>query len=178
MSSAQVRSTEALIALRGGIIAFRERALAAVGSLRQETQRTVRWLEQEQPHYWQHQERIGYDRVASCRVAYDTCRMRTIAGHRSACIEEQVALRRAKTRLEYVQQQREVVRRWSAIAGDQANEFFGKMNPLERMLEHDVVQMIAAVDRMVQAIEAYAGAAPTDDATTNTDEPPEPSTTE
>jgi hypothetical protein len=163
MSSAHVRSSEALVALRGGVIAFRERALAAIGSLRQETQRSVRWLEQEQPQYWQHQERTAYDRVASCRVALETCRMRTVAGHRSACIEEQVALRRAKTRLEYVQQQREVVRRWSAVAGDQANEFFGKVNPLERMLEHDVAQMIAAVDRMVLAIEAYADSPSADD---------------
>jgi hypothetical protein len=156
MSRARVQSTEALVALRGGIVAFRERALAAIGSLRQETQRTIRWLEQEQPHYWQHQERIGYDRVASCRVAYDTCRLRTVAKHRSACIEEQVALRRAKARMEYVQQQVEVVRRWSIQAADQANEFFGKLNPLERMLEHDVVQMIAALESMVLSIEAYS----------------------
>jgi hypothetical protein len=171
MPSARVRSTEALVVLRGGLIAFRERALAAIGSLRQETQRTIRWLEQEQPHYWQHQERLGYDRVASCRVAYETCRMRTIAGHRSACIEEQVELRRAKTRLDYVQQQREIVRRWSAVAGDQANEFFGKMNPLERMLEYDVGQMIAALERMMQSLEAYTDGPPADDQPESTAEP-------
>jgi len=160
MSGARVQSSEVLVALRGGIVAFRERALAAIGSLRQETQRTIRWLEQEQPHYWQHQERIGYDHVASCRVAYETCRLRTIAKHRSACIEEQVALRRAKARMEHVQQQIEVVRRWSIQAADQSNEFFGKLNPLERMLEHDVVQMIAALESMVLSIEAYAAEGP------------------
>jgi hypothetical protein len=157
MPSARVQSTDVLLALRGGVIAFRERALAAVGSLRQETQRTVRWLEQEQPQYWQHQERVGYDRVASCRAAYDTCRMRTIAGHRSACIEEQVALRRAKARLVYVQEQREVIRRWGIIVADQGTELLGKLNPVERMLEYDVSQMIAAIERMVESIEAYAG---------------------
>lgn len=176
MPSARVQSTDVLLALRGGVIAFRERALAAVGSLRQETQRTVRWLEQEQPQYWQQQERVGYDRVASCRVAYDTCRMRTIAGHRSACIEEQVALRRAKTRLEYVQQQREVVRRWGIAVADQGTELFGKLNPLERMLEYDVSQMIAAIERMVESIEAYAGT-PADGESTTTAAaiPPKPS---
>jgi hypothetical protein len=171
MTGARVQSSEVLATFRGGVIAFRERAQAALGSLRQETQRTLRWLEQEQPQYWQHQQRVGYDRVASARVAYETCRMRTVAGHRSACIEEQVALRRAKARLEYVQQQMEVVRRWSHQAGDQANEFFGKMNPLERMLEDDVVQMIASLERMILSIEAYAERTPEERPRTEGDPP-------
>jgi len=50
----------------------------------------------------------------------------------------------------------EVVRRWSHQAGDQVNEFFGKLNPLERMLEDDVLQMIALLERMILSIEAYA----------------------
>lgn len=156
MSGANVRASESLAEFRGGVIAFRERAQAALGSLRQESLKTLRWLEQDQPQYWQQQQRLGYDRVASARVAYETCRMRTVAGHRSACIEEQVALRRARARLEYVQQQLEVVRRWSHQAGDQVNEFFGKLNPLERMLEDDVLQMIALLERMILSIEAYA----------------------
>jgi hypothetical protein len=159
MSGARVRSSDALAEFRGGVVAFRERAQAALGSLRQEALKTLRWLEQEQPQYWQQQQRLGYDRLASARVAYETCRMRTVAGHRSACIEEKVALQRAKARLEYVQQQVEAVRRWSHQAGDQVNEFFGKLNPLERMLEDDVVQMVAVLERLILSVEAYAAEA-------------------
>lgn len=156
MPGANVGSAQALIEFRAALIQFQERAEAALGSLRQESQRTMRWLTQDQPHYWQTQLRRGFDHVAETRVALETCRMRTVAGHRSACIEEQVAHRKAKARLEYVQQQIDVVRRWGVKAGDETNEFLGKLGPLERSLDQELPQMIAALGHMVDAIEAYA----------------------
>ncbi|MDX1970577.1 MAG: hypothetical protein SFV23_25630 [Planctomycetaceae bacterium] len=156
MSGAQVETTAALSDVRSALIVFAERAQAALASLRQETRSTLRWLHDEQPHYWQQELRRAYDRVASTRIEYETCRMRTVAGHRSACIEEKVAFQKAQRRLEYVQQQIEVTRRWGIQAADQANEFFGKIGPLERILDYDLPQMVAVLERMLTAIEAYA----------------------
>ncbi len=155
MPSARVTSIDALVAFRAAVVAFLERGPAALGSLRQETHRTMMWLEQEQPRYWQEELRRGYDRVASARTALDTCRMRTVAGHRSACIEEQVALRKAKARVEYCQQQVEVTRRWAIRAREEADEFLGKMAPLDRSFQQEVPNMVAILERMILAIEAY-----------------------
>ena len=157
MSGARVQSTESLLQVRAALIQFAERSQGALASLRQETRQTLRWLQDEQPQYWQMELRRSFDRVASCRVSYETCRMRTIAGHRSACIEEKVALQRAQRRLEYVQEQINVTRRWGIQAADQANEFFGKIGPLERSLDYEIPAMLAALERMLSAIEAYAG---------------------
>ncbi len=156
MSGAQVETTAALTDVRTALILFTERAQAALASMRQETRSTLRWLHDEQPHYWQHELRRSFDRVASARTEYETCRMRTVAGHRSACIEEKVAFQKAQRRLEHVQQQIEVTRRWGIQAADQANEFFGKIGPLERILDYDLPLMLAVLERMLTAIEAYA----------------------
>jgi hypothetical protein len=159
MAGARVSSIDALVEFRASLATFLERAQAAVGSLRQEAQRTLLWLEQEQPRYWSEEVRRSFDRVAAARTAYETCRLRTVAGHRPACIEEQQALRKAQRRLAYCQEQQDVVRRWSQKARDQADEFFGKIGPLERTLDRDLPSMIAAMERMVGSIEAYAAVA-------------------
>lgn len=156
MTGARVETTEALEEVRTALILFQERAQAALGSLRQETRSTLRWLQEDQPRYWQFELRKAYDRVATTRQAYESCRLRTVAGHRSACIEEQVALRKAQRRLEYVQEQIIVTRGVGIQAADQANEFFGQLGPMERMLEDELPVMVAVVERMLAAIEAYA----------------------
>lgn len=155
MAGANVRTTASLSDVRNALIQFHERAGGALASIRQESLRTLRWLQDEQPQYWQSELRRGFDRVASARVSYETCRMRTVAGHRSACIEEKVALQRAQRRLEYVQQQIEVTRRWAQKAADEANEFFGRLGPLEHALEDDLPRMVASLERMLDAIEDY-----------------------
>lgn len=155
MPSARVTSVDAIVSFRAAVIAFLDRGPAAMGSLRQETHRTMMWLEQEQPRYWQEQIRHGFDRVASARSALDACRLRTVAGHRSACIEEQVALRKAKERVEYCQQQAEVTRRWAIRAREEADEFLGKIAPLDRSFQQEVPNMVAVLERMILAIEAY-----------------------
>ncbi len=167
MAGANVQTSEALEDVRAALIQFAERAVAALASLRQEARSTLRWLHDEQPHYWQAELRRGFDRVATTRAAYETCRMRTIAGHRSACIEEKVAAQRAQRRLEYVQQQIEVTKRWSIRADEQGNEFFSRLGPLERTLDEEIPAMLAVLERMLTAIEAYnstAAAEPVDNA--------------
>lgn len=155
MSSARVTSVDAIVAFRAAVVSFLDRGPAALGSLRQETHRTMMWLEQEQPRYWQEQLRRGYDKVASARSNLDACRMKTVAGHRSACIEEQVALRKAKERVDYCQQQADVTRRWAIRAREQADEFLGKIAPLDRSFQQEVPSMIAVLEQMILAIEAY-----------------------
>ncbi|HET6424303.1 MAG TPA: hypothetical protein VFG20_11505 [Planctomycetaceae bacterium] len=157
MPSARVTSIDAIVAFRAAVIAFLDRGPAALGSLRQETHRTMMWLEQEQPRYWQEELRKGYDRIASARTALDACRMRTVAGHRSACIEEQVALRKAKERVDYCQEQADITRRWALRAREEADEFLGKIAPLDRSFQQDVPNMVAVLERMILAIEAYQG---------------------
>lgn len=163
MPSARVESTEGLIDLRSALVQFGERTQGALSSLRQEARRTLRWLQDEQPQYWQAELRRAFDQVASTRIAYETCRMRTIAGHRSACIEEKVAQQRAQRRLEYVQQQIDVTRQWGLRAADQANEFFGKLGPLERAIDYDVPRMIALLEQLLAAIDAYVENLPPDE---------------
>ena len=154
--NANVQSLDALRDVRLALILFQERAVSAMGSLRTKIDRTRAWLEQDRPLYWRDQERKAYDGVASCRVAYDTCRLRTVGGRHPECIEEKVALQRAKARLEFCQQKVDVVRRVNVDVGQQIDDYRGRTGLLQRLLDEDVPKVLAMLSRMIDAIEAYA----------------------
>jgi len=154
--NANVQSLDALKDVRLALILFQERAVAALGSLRTKIDRTRAWLEQDRPLYWRDQERKAYDRVASTRVAFDLCRLRTVGGRHPECIEEKVALQRAKARLEFCQHKVDVVRRVAVEVGQQADDYRGRTGLLQRLLEEDIPNVLARLSRMIDAIEAYA----------------------
>jgi len=157
--SANVQSLEALQDLRVGLIGFAERVELALGDLRSRIDRTLAWLEQDRPLYWREQERRAYDAVASARVAYETCRLRTVGGRHSECIEERQALQRAKARLDYCQAQFETVRRWNVEARRQVDDYRGRSGPLQRRVEDDVPLLVATLARLIQSLEEYADVA-------------------
>ena len=154
--SANVQSVDAIKDVRNALIRFQERATNAMGDLRQKIDRTVAWLELDRPNYWQDQERRTYDLVASTRVALETCKLRTVAGRRSDCIEEKKAFERAKMRMEYVREKQQAVRKWMVQSGKEANEYRSRTSNFMRTLENDVPLMIAQLGRMIDAIESYA----------------------
>ena len=160
--NANVQSLNALRDVRLALILFQERAISAMGSLRTKIDRTRAWLEQDRPLYWRDQERRAYDGVASARVAYETCRLKTVGGRHSECIEEKVALQRAKGRLEFCQQKVDIVRRVTVEVGQQSDDYRGRSGPLQRLLDEDIPKVLAMLSRMIDAIEEYAavGVAP------------------
>jgi hypothetical protein len=152
---ANVHSLDALRDVRAALVRFQERAITAMGDLRQKIDRTVDWLELDRPGYWREQERKAYDQVAATRIAYETCRLRTVGGRRSDCIEEKKAFERAKVRLQYVHQKQEAVVKWVVHAGRDANEYRARTSNFQRALDNDVALMIAQIGRMIDALEAY-----------------------
>lgn len=153
---ANIQSLDALRDMRVALITYGERTENALGELRSKIDRTMAWLQQDRPIYWRDQERRAYDGVASARIAYETCRLRTVGGRHSECIEEKVAFQRAKHRLEFCQHKIEVVRRWNIEAGRQVDEYRGRTGPLQRFLEDELPKILAKLSRMIDAIEAYA----------------------
>ena len=153
---ANIHTVDALKEFRVALILFQERALTALGDLRQKIDRTVSWLEMDRPSYWRDQEHRAYDLLATTRIAYETCRLRTVGGRKSDCIEEKKAFERAKIRMEYVREKQLAVKKWMVQAGREANEYRARTSVFQRMLENEVPLLIAQMGRMIDAIEAYS----------------------
>ena len=176
--NANVQSLDALRDMRLSLIAFAERAASALGELRSKIDRTMAWLQQDRPMYWREQERRAYDGVASTRIAYETCRMRTVGGRHSECIEEKIAFAKAKVRLEFCKHKIEVVQQWTIKAAGQVDEYRGRSGLLQRRVDEEIPNVVAMLSRMIDALEAYAEIRSADSETTpvslgSTDEPRE-----
>lgn len=153
---ANVHTVDALKDVRAALIKFQERSTTAMGELRQKIDRTLAWLELDRPNYWKDQERRAYDLLASTRTALETCRLKTVGGRKSDCIEEKKAYERAKVRMEYVHEKQRAVQKWMVQAGREGNEYRARTSTFQRSLENDVPLMIAQLGRMIDAIEAYS----------------------
>ncbi|WP_437224444.1 hypothetical protein SH661x_003633 [Planctomicrobium sp. SH661] len=154
--SANVRDIDVIREFRAKLLHFAEELEASLLSMQLDLQRAAEWVEQDRPHYWTNQVRHAFDQVAATRTAYNTCRLRTVAGHRSACIEEKVAHEKAQRRLQHCQEQVERVRQWSIKIRHDADEFRGRMASIRRLLESDIPQALAHLDRSATILEGYA----------------------
>jgi len=154
--SANVRDIEAIRFFRAAMVSFAEDAESAYQSMMMESQRTLAWIEQDRPYYWDAQTRKAYDLIASTRSALETCRMRTVAGQRSTCIDEKRAVEAAKRRLQHCLEQKERVRSWAVKLGRQLDELRARLAGLRRMLDSDVPKAIALLENTATVLEAYA----------------------
>jgi hypothetical protein len=154
--SANIRDIEALHNFRAKLMRFAEEVDGSLQTLHLETRRAIEWIEFDCPHYWTAQMRKSFDLVASTRTALTTCQMRTVAGRRSSCIEEKVAYDRAKRRLQHCQEQIEQIKRWAQKIRHDSEEFQGRLTALRRLLDQDIPQALAWLERSSAALERYA----------------------
>jgi hypothetical protein len=154
--SVQVRDIDAIRRFRLQLMRFAEELEGALQSMQQEVQKSFEWIDHEAPHYWTSQIRRAYDLVASTRMNYESCRMRTVAGHRAACIEEKQAYERAKRRLQHCQEQKERVRQWGQKIHHSADEFRGRLSAIRRLLDVDIPEGLAYLANTVSILEKYA----------------------
>ncbi len=151
----KVTSIESLDALRVALNKFDDEAISAVRVMALTLQKAIDWVEIDRPAYWKTQTKLAFDRVSATRTALSTCHMRTVAGRHPSCIEEKVALEKAKRRLQFCQEQIERVKKWGVKVRHQVDEFRGRLAALQKCLDGDVPKMAELLSRSIAALTAY-----------------------
>lgn len=154
-SQANVRSLEAIQHLRSAIVRFDDDVTSSLGSLRQELGRVLQWIDDECPGYWRQEARRCFDRIAEARTQLARKQLITVAGHRPECVEEKKALRTAKQDLEHAQEKLRLVRQWSMKTHRASDEYLCRVGRVEQTLSQKLPRIIAMLDRMLVALEAY-----------------------
>ncbi len=155
--SAYVTSTEAIARLEASLRRFGDDASMALLTLDQQINRALEWLDHDAPAYWRQQIRKCFDDVARTRTAWENCQLRTVAGDRPSCIEEEKAHRAAKRRLEIATEKPNEVRQWAIKVHREVDEYRGRVGRLRHCLEAEVPRAAALLDRTRSTLEAYAG---------------------
>lgn len=158
--NAHVGSSDAIVAFRAALLTFQDEATAAVDSIEQKAQQTLRFLDEDAPNYWSNQMRLAYDDVNKSRIELSICRNRTVAGRKSSCIEEKKAYARAQDRLDLCRRQQSVTRKTSIDAHDAADEYRARISHLRRILESEVPKLQALLHRTSVTLDAYTATRP------------------
>ena len=154
-NSAHVASFEAVARFTAALRQFHDEASAVLLGLDQQIERALHWLDHEQPAYWRQQIRKQYDDVARTRTTWENCMLRTVAGDRPSCIEEEKAHRTAKRKLEAALAKPDEIRRWAIKVHQEVNEYRGRIGKLRHALESSVPKTIALLERTQGSLLSY-----------------------
>lgn len=158
--SANVHSLEAIRQFRVAVLKFAEDATAAVEMLRQQSHRALEWIDHDRPSFWKNETRRCFDDVAEKRSHLAKRQQISVGGRRPSCIEEKNALQRAKRRLEAAVAMNTTVRKWSIKVHRAADVYATRIARLDRILSHDIPQLVGLLERIITSLEAYATSAP------------------
>jgi hypothetical protein len=157
MSTANVRSIEAVRDFRVALLMFQQSVSDALTSMQEQVYSALEWMENDRPRHWHQQELKAFDQISEARIALEGARMRkSMDDYRPSLIEEKEATRDAKDRLAYCQEKMRIVKAMCIKVRHEADEFRGRMSQLECLLETDLPKMVALLERMLTALESYA----------------------
>jgi hypothetical protein len=121
-----------------------------------EIERTLAWVESDQPEFWRKRIRKAQDEVVMCKSAlFRKQEIKATADARPSVVDEKKALDRAMKRLEYAEHKLRNTKRWTTELPRQSVIFKGALSGMHTVLDRDVPRVNAMLKRMTEHLEAY-----------------------
>ena len=152
--SAHVSSIDAVKAFREALCTFGVDAEAALCSADTEIRRVVDWV-RGQGEVWQRRVRECQEEVTRAKAVLVQKRWGHDEGRGPGSTEAEMALRKAKQRLEEAEAKVQAVRRWLQQLPQALLEYEGHARQLSGWLESDLKRGLVVLDQKIDALEAY-----------------------
>ncbi len=159
-SQASVQSIDSLKDLRVALALYGEDTLGALGAVEAEVRRTLRWLEEERPVYWQEQIKRRRERVSQARADVFKKNLQKRADYTPPMSEQKENLRKAEASLQDAEKRLTMVRKWQPLMRQAALEYHASIQRLKDLAASDVPRAVNLLTRMIDALEAYLRVAP------------------
>jgi hypothetical protein len=159
-SQAEVHSIEALKDFRAMLALYAEDTLAALGAVEAEVRRTVQWLQQDRPVYWQEQIKRRRELVASARSEVFRRKLQKKPDYSPSMSEPMEILRRAEASLQDAEKRLAMVRKWQPLLNHAVLEYHGSIQRIKDLAANDVPRAVSTLVRIIEALEAYLRVAP------------------
>jgi hypothetical protein len=154
---ARIDSVDSLRQFRTVLVKFAEHAQVALGDAEGEMQRVLVWLETEASTYWSGQIRKRHDWVEKCKEAVRQKKLfKSPTGSTQSAVEEEKALRAAMKKEEEAVEKLKNVRRYVPRLQKEISIYKGGVQRLTTTVSADIPLAISRLDKMVQALDAYA----------------------
>jgi hypothetical protein len=159
-TQAAVHSIEALKEFRVALALFAEDVLAALGAVDMEIRRTALWLQQDRRTYWQEQIKRRKEQVAEANAEVFRRKLQQRPDYTPAYSEQKELLRRAEISLRDAERRAALVKKWEPALQQAILEYHGTTRRIKDLASGDVPRAIVALERMIEALEAYLREAP------------------
>ena len=163
MSSARVRSIEALADLKSALCTFAAEAKEALSSVAMDIRRAQSWLD-DQMKFWGATVRKCQDDLFQAKQELSRRKMMRIGDRPLDCTEQEEAFQLAKERLAYAEDKLETTRRWLRQLPEAVIDYDGPANQLTGLIEGQLPKADALLEQKITALEEYtriASEAPT-----------------
>ncbi|MGP0069052.1 MAG: hypothetical protein ACLQGP_36310 [Isosphaeraceae bacterium] len=154
-SQVSVHSVEALKDLRVALALYGEDTLAALGAVGAEVRRTVRWLEQDRPAYWQDQIKRRRELVSQAKAELFRRQLQKRPDHTPAMSEQKENLHKAEASLQDAEKRLIMVRKWQPRLQHAVLEYHASVQRLKDLSATDVPSAVDLLSRLIDALEAY-----------------------
>jgi hypothetical protein len=155
--SADVTSIDAIRGFRTALLQFGGEAEDAIVMLILEARKAIQWLQQDRARYWPEQTRKAQEWVVQARNELDRCQLHYGSENAPSCFDQKKKLERAKRRLRLCEEKVKAVKRWTNTIRQELDDFDGELAKMRNWLETDLPRAAALLERMVRALDKYAG---------------------
>jgi hypothetical protein len=159
-SQASVNSIDSLKDLRVALALYGEDTLGALGAVEAEVRRTVRWLQEERPYYWQEQIKRRREQVSQARADVFRKNLQKRADYTPPMSEQKENLRKAEASLQDAEKRLAMVRKWQPIMQHAVLEYHASVQRIKDLAASDVPRAVNLLTKMIDALEAYLRVAP------------------
>jgi hypothetical protein len=152
---ASVHSIDALKDLRVALALYGDDTLGALGAVDAEVRRTLRWLHEERPYYWQDQIKRRREQVALARSEVFRRNLQKKGDYSPPMSEQKENLRKAESSLQEAEKRLAMVRKWQPLLSHAVLEYHASVQRLKDLAAGDVPRAVNLLSRMIGALEAY-----------------------
>jgi hypothetical protein len=160
-SQASVRSIDALKDLRVALALYGEDTLGAIGAVEAEVRRTLRWLQEERPVYWQEQIKRRRERVSMARAEVFKKNLQKRPDYTPPMSEQKENLRKAEASLQDAEKRLAAVKKWQPLFKQAVLEYHASIQRIKDLAAGDVPRAVNLLSRMIDSLEAYLRVTPT-----------------
>ncbi len=159
---ARVSSIPELKQLRASLGIFAKIASLALEEASTGIQRTRQWLLDDRHRFWKAQVQVRTEQFVRAKLTLKQRQIfdRALAGTPGSCIDEKKALRIAEARLREAEHKLGRVKAWSQQIEKEWSDYRAATQRLVNIIEVEIPNGRARLDKMIEALEAYLVLAP------------------
>lgn len=158
--SATVLSIDAIRDFRAALHEFCHEARGALVDVDLEVRRSLEWIMDLQPSYWQHEVRKREYAVTEAKNDLHRARMCTLPGGGTpSCMDERKALDRAQHRLREAHEKVELVRHWTRVEQHEVAEYEARATQLNTLLDGTMPRALSFLEHAIDHLDSYVAIA-------------------